>query len=556
MVVLLAGPVGAQKRPGSAARLTPQEKRVLDGLSDSQLRGHIRFLSHDLLEGRGPGTRGDRLTQEYISAQMELLGLEPAGTDGSWFQSFGLVGITSSPDAMRLEGTKGSATLAFHDEFIAGSGHQRARSRIEGAEIVFVGYGIVAPEYDWDDYKGADLKGKVLLFMNNDPESDPALFAGRRRLWYGRWDYKYEMAQKLGAAGAIIIHTRHSAGYGWNVVQSSWTGPQYELPASADEPRMEVKAWTTEDASRKLVALGGHDLDALRAKAESRAFRPVPLGVRLSMAFGNEVTQVTTANVLGVLRGSDPKLSQEMVVYTAHHDHLGKHEGGEGDVIHNGAVDNASGVAAMLTVAKLMTQLPKPKRSVLFAAVAAEESGLLGSEFLARNPPVHAGFLAANINIDGINFRGRTRDTTSIGFGRSDLDEIVVPLANRQGRTVKPDQMPDRGFFYRSDQFNFAKIGVPAVYLGSGTDYIGRPPGWGKEQREKWEAERYHQPGDEYDPSWDLSGALEDVELYLLIGTRVANAPRMPAWRKGEEFEHIRLKALEQRPKGERAPGR
>ncbi len=539
----------ARAQPRSTA-LTAAERRAADSLNDRELRGHIRFLSHDLLEGRAPGTRGDRLAQEYISSQMELIGLEPAGPDGSWFQEFGLVGITGNPQTLQLKGTKGSAQLAFHTDFIAGSGHQRAQSKLEDAELVFVGYGIVAPEYGWDDYKGMDVKGKVLLFMNNDPESDPALFAGRARLWYGRWDYKYEVARRLGAAGAIIIHTRPSAGYGWNVVQTSWSGEQFELPAEPGEPRMEVKAWTTEEASRRLVALGGQELDALRAQAEKREFRPVPLGVRVSTSFANRITQVKTANVLGLLRGSDPKLAAETVVYSAHHDHLGTHAvaEGAGDVVHNGAVDNASGVAAMLAVARAMKGMPRPKRSVLFAAVAAEESGLLGSEFLAGRPPVHPGYLAANINIDGINFRGRTRDTTSIGFGKSDLDEIVVPLAAMQGRTVKPDQMPDRGFFYRSDQFNFAKIGVPSVYLGSGMDYIGRPPGWGKEQREKWEAERYHQPGDEYDPTWDLSGAMEDVRLYLLIGARVANAVRMPAWRKGDEFEHIRMRMLKERP--------
>jgi Zn-dependent M28 family amino/carboxypeptidase len=540
--------LAALAAPPATARLTPVEKTAVEAVHERQLRGHIRFLSHDLLEGRGPGTRGDRLTQEYLAAQYEMIGLTPAGDDGGWFQKFGLVGITGHPDSLQLKGPRGTASLAFHSEFIGGSGHQKPQSRVEDAEIVFVGYGIVAPEYQWDDYKGTDLRGKVLLYMNNDPSDDPALFAGKTRLWYGRWDYKYEMAQRQGAVGAIIIHTQPSAGYKFNVVQTSWTGEQYELPSDQGH-RMELKAWTTEDATRKLVALGGHDLDALRAQAENRDFKPVPLGVKLSTAFQNKVTQVTSANVLGMLPGSDKTLAKEVVVYTAHHDHLGMREGGAPgeDVIHNGAVDNASGLAAMLTVARHMASMPRPKRSVLFAAVAAEEQGLLGSQFLAAHPPVHPGYLAANINIDGINFRGRTRDTTSVGFGKSDLDDVVVPLAKLQGRTVKPDQMPDRGFFYRSDQFNFARIGVPALYLGSGMDFIDRPAGWGKAQREKWEAEKYHQPGDEYDPSWDLSGAVEDVRLYLLVGYRVANAPKMPQWRRGDEFEHIRHKALEAR---------
>ncbi len=539
----------AQAALPKPAKLTAAEKRAVAAISEGELRAHTRFLSHDLLEGRGPGTRGDRLTQEYLSAQFEAVGLQPAGDGGTWLQAFDLVGITGNPKTLALEGPKGKAALAWHDEFIAGSGHQKAQSKVEGAEIVFVGFGIVAPEYDWDDYKGADLKGKVLLFMNSDPEDDPKRFAGRTRLRYGRWDYKYEMAQQQGAAGAIIIHTRDSAGYGWNVVQTSWSGEQYELPAG-DGHRMEVKAWTTEAASRKLAGLGGHELDALRKAALSPDFKPVPLGVRLSTSFTNKVTQVKTANVLGLLPGTDKALSQEMVVYTAHHDHLGMHPDGDGgaDTVHNGAVDNASGVAAMIAVARQMAQMkPGPRRSVLFAAVAAEEQGLLGSRYLTRYPPVHPGYLAANINIDGMNFRGRTKDTTSIGFGKSTLDDVVVPLAAWQGRVVKPDQMPDRGFFYRSDQFNFAKLGVPALYLGSGMDYVGRPPGWGKAQREKWEQERYHQPADEYDPSWDLSGAVEDVQLYLLTGYRVANAPQMPRWRPGDEFEHPRQRMLEDR---------
>lgn len=531
------------------AKLSPAEKKAAASIQDHELRAHTRYLSSDLLEGRGPGSRGDRLAQEYLAAQFEAFGLRPAGDNGTWFQAFDLVGITGNPKTMTVAGPKGSATLDYHEDFIAVAGAQEQESVLEDAEVVFVGYGIVAPEYQWDDYKGADLKGKVLLMMNNDPEDDPALFDGKTRQRYGRWDYKYEIAAKVGAAGAIIIHTTPSAGYGWNVVQTSWSGEQFELPHVGGH-RMEVKAFTTEEASRQLAALGGHDLDALRAKAQKRDFKPLPLGVKVSTAFTNRIARVKTANVLAMLPGSDPKLRDELVVYSAHHDHLGvKQDAAAGeDAIYNGAVDNASGLASMLAVARAMTELPKaPKRSVLFAAVGAEEQGLLGSEFLANNLPQPAGYLAANINIDGLNVRGRTRDMTMIGMGKSNLDDVVVPLALTQKRNVKPDQMPDRGFFYRSDQFNFAKMGVPAVYLGSGLDFIGQPPGWGREQREKWEAERYHQPGDEFDPSWDLSGAVEDTRLYLLIGLRVANAPRMPAWKKGDEFEDIRKKALEAR---------
>ncbi|MGH9317324.1 MAG: M20/M25/M40 family metallo-hydrolase, partial [Thermoanaerobaculia bacterium] len=445
--------------------------------------------------------------------------------------------------------------LKVRDEFMAFSGVQKPEARIEDAEVVFVGYGIVAPEYQWDDYKGVDVRGKVLLMMNNDPEDDPNLFAGKTRLWYGRWDYKYEIAAKKGAVGAIIIHTHHSAGYPWQVVQTSWSGERFELPDEGG-PRAQIKMWATEDASRRIAALGGRDLDRLRASAEKRDFRPVPLGARLSFALTDELKKTESANVLGELPGSDSKLAGEVVVYTAHHDHLGIKRGAKpgpsavasakaDDVIYNGALDNASGVAAILSVASAFADLPKaPRRTVLFAFVAAEEQGLLGSEYLARHPPVAPGRIAANINLDGINWFGRTRDLSLIGLGKSSLDETVVALAKMQGRILKPDQFPDRGTFYRSDQFNFAKIGVPAAYLKAGTDVIGKPEGWGREQIEKYEKTDYHQPSDEYRDSWDLSGAVEDAQLCFLLGVRVADADTMPRWNSGDEFEAARKKAF------------
>jgi Zn-dependent M28 family amino/carboxypeptidase len=393
-----------------------------------------------------------------------------------------------------------------------------------------------------------DLKGKTLLILNNDPEDDPKLFGGKARLWYGRWDYKYEQAAKVGAAGALILHTTPSAGYPWQVVQTSWSGEQFELPASGARPRLQMKGWTTDEATRRVVQLSGRELDILRGMAQKRDFRPVPLGVKVSTRFVNQVRRRPTANVLGLLPGSDPKLSSEVVLYTAHHDHLGlKADAKPGeDAIYNGAVDNASGVAAMLEVARAFTALPKaPPRSILFAAVAAEEQGLLGSQYLAEHLPVHPGRVAANINIDGLNIHGRTRDVTVIGLGKSSLDKTLIALASGQGRLVRGDQLPDRGFFYRSDQFNFAKLGIPSAYFSSGMDFIGRPPGWGKERRERWEAEHYHQPSDELRPGWDFSGAVEDVQLFFLLGTQVARTKELPRWNKGDEFEAPRLQALE-----------
>jgi hypothetical protein len=478
---------------------------------------------------------------------MESLGLEPGAPGGGWIQKVPLVGITGRiPE--KLSVAKGGQALDFKnmDDFVAFSGTQKPESKIDRAEIVFVGYGIVAPEYQWDDYKDVNVKGKVLLMMNNDPEDDPKLFGGKTRLWYGRWDYKYMIAAQKGAVGAFIIHTEPSAGYKFQVVQSSWSRERFELPYEG-EPRVEIKGWFTEDASKKLASLGGQDLDRLRQAALQRDFRPVPLGVETSMRIENVVQTKESGNVIGKLPGSDPRLAAEAVVYTAHHDHLGMKSDtkpGE-DAIYNGALDNASGVAAMLAIARAFAELPKaPRRSVYFASVTAEEQGLLGSEYLAKHPPLPAGRLAANINIDGVNIFGRTRDMTMVGYGKSSLDPIIVALAKMQGRVVKPDQFPDRGFFYRSDQFNLAKVGVPAAYFDSGTDVIGKPAGWGTKKIEEWEDRDYHQPSDELSSEWDLSGAVEDVRLDFWLGTKVAGAERMPEWNKGDEFEAARKKAL------------
>jgi Zn-dependent M28 family amino/carboxypeptidase len=533
--------------PAAPTLVTPAQKKAAQAIRQETLRADVRFLASDLLEGRGPATTGDKLAQAYIAARFEAMGLLPGGPDGSWFQPVEVVGIRSkAPETIRVSKGGDGIDLRFFDDYIAYSGVAAPESRVDNAEIVFVGYGIVAPEYQWDDYKGADLKGKVLLVMNNDPEKDQALFAGRTRLYYGRWPYKYEEAARRGALGAIVIHTTPSAGYKWQVVQNSNTGEVFSLPADG-EARLPVKAWATEDACRKIARLAGQDLDALRASAEGRDFKPVPLGVTLNFTLQNQVQRKLTANVLAKIPGSDPVLSAEAVLYTAHHDHFGKKadaKPGE-DAIYNGALDNASGVASLLSVAGAMKALPEaPKRTVYFATVAAEEQGLLGSLYLAAHPPVPAGRLAANINVDGMSIWGRTKDLTMIGLGKSSLDDYVVALAAMQGRRVVPDQFPDRGFFYRSDQFSLAKVGVPAAYFDAGTDVIGKPPGWGKEQKERFEAVDYHQPSDELRPEWDFSGAVEDAQFLFYLGLKVANASKMPAWKPGDEFEGTRKKAL------------
>jgi Zn-dependent M28 family amino/carboxypeptidase len=533
-----------------AARTSPAAERAIT--ADS-IRAHVRFLASDLLEGRGPGTRGDALAQSYIAAQLEALGLRPAGPQG-FLQPFDIVGVDGHAETIQFTRGRESLVLRHAEDVVAVAGDEAPRTAVDRADLVFVGYGIRAPEYAWDDFKGQDLRGKVLLILNSDPEDDPALFAGRARLWYGRWDYKYEMAARVGAAGAIILHTTHSAGYPWQVVRSSWTGPQYSVPTN--ERRVPLRGWVTEEGCRKLVALAGRSLDDLVRSATAREFQPVSLGVGVSAAFDSRVERTRTSNVLALLPGSDPKLSSEVVLYTAHHDHLGMRAGaapGE-DAIYNGAEDNASGVALMLNVARAYAALDKaPRRSILFAAVAAEEQGLLGSEYLARHPPVPLGRIAVDINIDGANVFGRTRDVTVIGLGKTDLDVTLRALARAQGRVLRGDQLPDRGYFYRSDQFSFARVGVPAAYFESGLDYRGRPAGWGREKREAWEETRYHQPSDELSPDWDLSGAVEDARLQFALGYSVAQATAPPSWTKGDEFEAPRLRSLEalrQRPPG------
>jgi len=542
--------------PTGFAQVSDSEKKAAQAVDETTIRGHVKFLADDLLEGRAPGTRGGQLGERYIASQFELLGLKPGAKSSgngaaSWYQTFDILGVTSNvPKTMTLKSGAKTLDLKFWDDFIAFTGEQKPAVGAKDAEIIFVGYGIEAPEQKWNDYKGVDVAGKILLMMNNDPSSDPKLFAGKTRLYYGRWTYKYEIAARKGAAGAIIIHTEPSAGYKFQVVQSSWTGEQFELPHTGDAPSVKIKGWATDEASKKIAQLGGKNLDELRAKAERRDFKPVTLGVALSLDMTNSIRSLKTANVIGVVPGRDPELSKEYVVYSAHHDHLGVGTPANGDSIHNGAVDNASGTAAILAIAKAFAQMPadqRPRRSIMFAAVAAEESGLLGSQKFCADPPIAPGYLAANINIDGINFLGRTKDIAIVGMGKSSMDKIVQELAAWQGRTVKGDQFPDKGFFYRSDQFNFAKIGIPATYCDPGTDVIGKPEGWGKEQAEKWEATKYHQPSDEYEESWNLEGAVEDVQLMFLVGLKVGNAEAMPSWMPGDEFEAARKKAMGER---------
>ena len=513
------------------------------------IRETVAELAGDDYEGRGPGSAGDEKARNYLISELTDLGLEPGAADGTWQQVFELIGINAEqPKTWRFSTDDGATDLKQGSEFIIGSGVQAETSVIKDAELVFVGYGIEAPEYDWNDFKGQDLKGKILVILNNDPDWDEALFAGKRRLYYGRWRYKYESAARQGAAGAIIIHTTPSAGYPWQVVQTSWTGEQFELPAG-DEPRLQMAAWVTDSAAQKLLDFAEYDLIELTQAARHRDFQPVSLGLSTSIEFENTLSSVTSANVLGLLRGSDPKLSDEVVVYTAHHDHLGiglpNLAGDRQDRIYNGARDNASGVGVVMAIAQAYKRLPTPpRRSILFAFVGAEEQGLLGSEYYGRYPSFHPGKIAANVNFDSGNIWGKTKDIVYVGKGKSSLDQVADAVAKFQGRVVKGDQFPDRGYFYRSDQFNLARIGVPALYLRGGTDFVGQPEGWGKQQINAYTQKNYHQPSDELTEDWNFQGMEQDARFGFWAGFLVANGDTKPTWNVGDEFEAARLKAL------------
>ncbi len=543
-------PAAAVAAPADPGPFSTEAQAAAGTIDGKLIHETVAEIASDTYQGRAPGSEGDVKARAWLAAELQKSGFAPGAADGTWEQPFDLIGINSGmPATWRMQAGGKTLELKRSDEYIASSGVQKELAELKDAEIVFVGFGITAPEFQWDDYKGMDLKGKVLLMLNNDPDWDPALFEGVRRLYYGRWTYKYEEAARQGAAGAIIIHTDPSAGYPWQVVQSSFSGEQFELPAG-DEPRTQVNAWVTGESAQRLVALGGQDLAQLIAAAREKDFKPVPLGVRTSLSLTTGIRSTRSANVIGILKGADPVLAGEVVVYSAHHDHLGVGEpnpnGNPEDRIYNGAVDNASGSGMVLSVARAFAALPaRPKRSIMAAFVGAEEQGLIGSEFLGRYPPLPTGRLAANLNLDSGNILGRTSDIILIGKGKSSLDAMAEQVAAFQGRVTKPDQFPEKGYFYRSDQFNFAKVGVPALGLEGGTDVIGREPGWGKAQLDAFTAQHYHQPSDELRDDWNYDGMIQDAQFSFWLGLIVANAPQMPKWNPGDEFEAARLKRLQ-----------
>ncbi|MCY4476546.1 MAG: M20/M25/M40 family metallo-hydrolase [Gammaproteobacteria bacterium] len=532
---------------GEALAYADQVANLIRG---EELQSVVAELASDAYEGRAPGSAGDVKAREWMAVQLADANIAPGAGQG-YEQPFELVSVTTELPAAWPFST--GVSVAPGSEFVANVANQTPRASLAGAELVFAGYGIQAPEYEWDDFKAQDVSGKVLVMLNNDPDWDPDLFAGERRLYYGRWTYKYEIAARLGAVGAIIIHTTPSAGYPWQVVETSWTGPQYEIPIEG-EPRLEVAAWLTEAAARELLASAGHDLDALTQSARSRDFAPVPLGVTTTVELDAGLERVETANVLGVLPGCDENLKDEAVVVTAHHDHLGKGiASSEGeDVIYNGAFDNATGVAAVLSLARALSALPSPpRRSVVFALVGAEEQGLLGSQYYARHPTFHPGRIAANVNFDGVSIWGEASDMIFIGLGKSSLDQVASDVASHVGRTLHGDQFPDQGYFYRSDQFSFAKAGVPGIYLDGGVEIIGKPEGWGKMRINAYTTFDYHQPSDELTDEWVFDGMVADTRFGLLTTYLIAQADEMQSWNPGDEFAAARAAALAEIAAGE-----
>ncbi len=516
-------------------------------IDESTLRAHIKFLSDDLLEGRGPGARGGMMAAKYIAAQFEALGLEPAA-DHSYFQLVQMIGSRPDPsNRLTIKTGSGSTDFKFGDEFVAGSDVEQTEVAVNG-DIVFVGYGVSAPEANWDDYKGVDVRGKILLMMVNDPPAtatEPNLFAGKGLTYYGRWTYKYEEAARRGAAGAILIHTNESAGYGWSVVRNSWGAERYGLLPDANTPVLKMKSWVTNEAAQKFVQAGGFSLDELRKSAASRSFKPVTLNAKVDTTLRMQVQRLTSPNVVGIFRGNDPTLKNEYVTFSAHWDHLGIRPDQAGDNIYNGAVDNATGIAGILAIAKACSALTiKPKRSILFIATTAEEQGLLGAEYYARNPLVPLKDTVANINIDSMNVLGQTSDITPLGADRSTLGKFIEEVSKENNLTISPDARPEQGSFYRSDHFPFAKAGVPAVNFEPGSKFVGHSEKWGEEQFADYNEHRYHQPSDEFSPNWDFTGMAQQAKLAFLIGLRVANANETPQWKKGDEFEQARLKSL------------
>lgn len=549
-IAALAFPIFAAELPGEA----PAEVQSAFGsFRPEAVRAHTKFLSSDLLEGRGPGTRGDALATEYVAAQLEAAGLQPAGDNGTYFQKVSLLGITLDPSKSTLAFSKNGvdgAPLAYREQFAGGNQTQKELEALD-SEVIFVGHGVVAPEYRWDDYKGVDTKGKTLVMLVDDPPAsakEPDLFKGRTRTYYGRWTYKYEIGAAKGAEAVILIHTNAAAGYGWDVVKNSWGSEQAYVRNREGQHALSFAGWLTEAAAKDLFSSAGLDLATLTKAAASRNFKPVPLGVRLKGTVASAIRPFDTANVVAKLEGSDPQLRNEAVLYSAHHDHIGigaADDDDPADTIYNGAIDNASGTAAILEIARVWSLArERPRRSILFAFVAAEEQGLLGSEYFGLHPPVPAGKIALGINLDALSLLGRVKTVTMLGIDQTTFFPAAQKIASAMSLEIVGDQAPEQGSYYRSDHFSLAKVGVPAFSIKQGAEVIGKPIEWSRERIREYREKHYHQASDEFDASWNFDAAVQVGQLAYWLGWEAANAGAVQNWVEGAEFRAIRDSSL------------
>jgi Zn-dependent M28 family amino/carboxypeptidase len=533
-------------------------KAAFASITANDILQHTKVISGDEYEGRGPGTKGEELSVKYLTDQFQRIGLKPGNPDGTFTQKVPLVGFTGVPTASFTVGSK-QLNLEFPKDYVAVSRRFVPESKVENSDVVFVGYGVVAPEYGWDDYKGLDVRGKTIVMLINDPQvpasGDPAklddkMFKGKAMTYYGRWTYKYEIAAQKGAAAAVIIHETGPAGYPYEVVSGSWSRENFDIQTpDKNMGRAAVESWITTDRAKELFTAGGQDFDALKKAALSKDFKPVALNAKANMTVKNTLREINSSNVIGKLEGSDPTLKNEYVVYTAHWDHLGRDPKLTGDQIFNGALDNASGTAALIEIAEAFTKLATPpKRSILFLAVTAEEKGLLGAKYYAENPLYPLNKTLANINMDGVNQWGRTTDITMVGDDNSTLIDLLREAATSQKRTVNPDPESEKGFYYRSDHFEFAKQGVPALYTDSGIVYEGKDDAFSKQKRDEYTSKDYHKVSDEIKSDWDLTGAVDDAQLLTMIGYRVAQGDKFPEWKAGSEFKAKRDSMMKTAP--------
>lgn len=530
---------------GAAAAPRDDDAQAARSITPEDIAGITRILSSDAFEGRGPATRGEELTLRYLEERFAALGLRP-GNGNSYLQEIPLTEIASRPaGGLAVKGAAGERTFEFADEFVALSRRAIERVELDGSDMVFAGYGIVAPEYGWNDYRGLDVRGKTVVVLVNDPgfaTKDVSLFHGESMTYYGRWTYKYEEAARQGAAAVLIVHETEPAAYPWGVVQNSFTGPQmYFRAADGNASRCAVEGWLTVDAARELFRLAGLSYDEARDAAARRGFEAMPLGLEASLALDNAIRDVVSSNVAALLRGS--ARPDECVIYMAHWDHLGIDTTRAGDQIFNGALDNATGVAGLLELAEAFTKLEKrPARSILFLSVTCEEQGLLGSEYYAEHPLVPLDRTVAALNMDALNIYGPMKDITEVGYGNSELDDYLVAAAAEQGRSVTPDPDSAKGTFFRSDHFSLAQRGVPVLYVGTGTDHVAHGTAWTKAQRDRYILENYHKPSDEYDPMWDLRGMVDDLRLLFAVGHRLASETTFPRWKKDSPYQAARDK--------------